>query len=1076
VYQYNDTNNPQMVTNEKDPDGNSTSYTYDSKGHVLTTTDARGIMTTNTYDSNGNLSTSEVQGFPPTQYSYDANGNMIQEIDPAGNETENSYDASGNLISTTVGYGTGASQTTTYTYDSNGNRQSEIKQNSGGNQQTIYTYDTSNRLVKTLYPDGTNTQTAYDSLGHTVQTVDQKGRSTLDLYDSMGRPVTIEQPDGKKSVYVYDPATGNRTDDYEYGTDGTTFRNTHTDYDTLNRPITVTYPDGGKTSTQYYPQGWVMDSIDENQVDTHFVVDNAGRKNSQTTTGTGLSQETQFAYDADGNQTTLTVDGQEQYTTQYDNLNRAVTVSYPGGIAGPSVTQYDNDGRKIAQIDQAGKTTQYGYDGQGQLTNVTQVTSMGNLNTAYTYDAIGNQLTQTDANTNQTAYDYDAMNRRVSRRLPDGRTESYTNYDFTGNLTGKTDFAGNGFTYGYRPSDDLLTSVTGPGVNLGTGYDSFLRRQSMSDPTGNTTFTYDERDRMASQTSPIGWGSLTFTYLYGGQVNTVVSGNQNGNNLTYEYDGLNRPATIEDGIKTTTIGYDGVGNLIDEVMPNGVTMSYTVDSLNRVTGVTLIGPSGLLGGYAYTLGPSGNRIAETETTGRQVAWTPDDLYRLTGEAISGDASVNGSIGYAYDPVGNRDTRTSTVAPIPTQTFTGDYTSADLLQPTFSYDQNGNQTSDSLGRTYTYNALNQLTQVTGTGINVSYLYDGDGLRVQKTNHLTGVTTNYLWDRNNLTGYPQVSEELQNGQVKRRYVYGPKGPLYMSQLIGGNWVNSFFGYDAQNVRFLTNDSGQVTDTYTWDAFGNLISSTGNTANNIGYDAEYRDSDTGLIYLRARWMNPTLGRFQSMDSYEGDTEDPLSLHKYEFTSSNPENMIDPSGNDGIDSEPYVLWPASDMNNRSYYHVYSQYGLMFTKSWEVYKEYPYDHDGGCNTTIGYGHLIHTGAMSADERSEKKNHVNGWSVPRAEQQLQDDTTASANDINTDIQVPLAQYEFDALVDFRFSIGPTFWEESNVKTDVNLGRYSYVGGDFEHFVKSNDQVLPGLYNRRCAEEDVYNSGKYQLIH
>jgi hypothetical protein len=57
----------------------------------------------------------------------------------------------------------------------------------------------------------------------------------------------------------------------------------------------------------------------------------------------------------------------------------------------------------------------------------------------------------------------------------------------------------------------------------------------------------------------------------------------------------------------------------------------------------------------------------------------------------------------------------------------------------------------------------------------------------------------------------------------------------------------------------------------------------------------------------MNPTLGRFQSMDSDEGDQEDPLSLHKYSFTASNPENDIDPSGNDiASDNGPHELWPG--------------------------------------------------------------------------------------------------------------------------------------------------------------------------
>lgn len=61
---------------------------------------------------------------------------------------------------------------------------------------------------------------------------------------------------------------------------------------------------------------------------------------------------------------------------------------------------------------------------------------------------------------------------------------------------------------------------------------------------------------------------------------------------------------------------------------------------------------------------------------------------------------------------------------------------------------------------------------------------------------------------------------------------------------------------------------------------------------YAGEQFDSSTGFYYLRARYMNPSNGRFQSMDSFEGNTEDPTSLHKYLYANANPINRIDPSG----------------------------------------------------------------------------------------------------------------------------------------------------------------------------------------
>lgn len=69
------------------------------------------------------------------------------------------------------------------------------------------------------------------------------------------------------------------------------------------------------------------------------------------------------------------------------------------------------------------------------------------------------------------------------------------------------------------------------------------------------------------------------------------------------------------------------------------------------------------------------------------------------------------------------------------------------------------------------------------------------------------------------------------------------------------------------------GTVTDTYTYDAFGNLIAQTGTTPNDYLYSGERFDANSGFYYLRARYMNPESGRFLSRDSAEGQVSDPIS-----------------------------------------------------------------------------------------------------------------------------------------------------------------------------------------------------------
>ena len=141
-----------------------------------------------------------------------------------------------------------------------------------------------------------------------------------------------------------------------------------------------------------------------------------------------------------------------------------------------------------------------------------------------------------------------------------------------------------------------------------------------------------------------------------------------------------------------------------------------------------------------------------------------------------------------------------------------------------------------------------------GGQVSILYDGLGTRV--ANATQGVTTRYLVDDLSPTGYPQVVEELTNGVVQREYTYGLQR-ISQNQSAQGAWQPSFYEYDGDgNVRLLTNSSGAVTDTYEYDAFGNLISTAGTTPNEFYYRGEQYDADLGFYYLRARYYNPTTG----------------------------------------------------------------------------------------------------------------------------------------------------------------------------------------------------------------------------
>jgi RHS repeat-associated protein len=210
-----------------------------------------------------------------------------------------------------------------------------------------------------------------------------------------------------------------------------------------------------------------------------------------------------------------------------------------------------------------------------------------------------------------------------------------------------------------------------------------------------------------------------------------------------------------------------------------------------------------------------------------------------------------------------------------------------------YDANGN-TLVAGGKTFAYDSQDRMTRFNGGA--VVMIYDGDGNRVAKTSG--GVTTQYLVDALNPTGLAQVVEEVVSGAVQRRYTYGLQR---ISQTQAG--VTSYYGYDGHgDVRFLTDSTGAVTDTYDYDAFGNSIDSTGTIANVYRYQGEALDAETGLYYLRARYYDPVAGRFLTVDPLVDQGERP-----YVYAGADPVNRHDPTGESTIIDASLTMWTPS-------------------------------------------------------------------------------------------------------------------------------------------------------------------------
>jgi RHS repeat-associated protein len=211
-----------------------------------------------------------------------------------------------------------------------------------------------------------------------------------------------------------------------------------------------------------------------------------------------------------------------------------------------------------------------------------------------------------------------------------------------------------------------------------------------------------------------------------------------------------------------------------------------------------------------------------------------------------------------------------------------------------YDANGNTLSDASGRSYTWDFESRLVSmiVPGTG-STAFKYDPFGRRIQKSGPLG--TTNYLYD-----GFNLLVEVDQSGNVLARYAPTRNLDEPLSEWRSG--TTNYYQQDRLgSATSLSNSAGAVAKTYTFDSFGKLTASTGALTNPFEYTGREFDSETGLLFNRARYYDPQVGRFLS--------EDPIRFRGganfYAYTRNNPVVLIDPLGYQGCNAEQWAQSP---------------------------------------------------------------------------------------------------------------------------------------------------------------------------
>jgi RHS repeat-associated protein len=828
----------------RDPLSRETRFLYDLVGHLLRVTDPLGNQTNWAYDDRGLVSAKTDAGGKVWSYTYDENRNMTSVTDPLNKTTTYGFDDGNRLTSIRDPLG----NTTTYTYDAAGRLAS---QTDPLNRVTSYAYDAAGRLAQTTLPNTATLGYAYDANGNLTSVTDELGNVTTSTYDAANRLISTTDPLNKTTAYGYDA---------------------------VDRLLSETDPLDRSTSNAYDAAGRLVSTTDPLNKTTSYGYDDADRRTSITDP---TDRTTTYGYDAAGQLLTVTDPGGKTTTNAYDNAGRLASMTEPSGAVTSygynsrglqtSVTDpllkvttygYDDAGRMTSETDPLNKTTSNGYDGAGRLTTITD--ALGGV-VALGYDAASQLTSVTDPRNKTWTFGYNALGIRNSVTDPLGRQTTW-GYNTAGDLTSRSDARGVQTSYGYDAAR-RQTSVTYPGGSVGFAYNGAGERTQMTDPTGQTTSTYDSAGRVTAVSSPS--GQITYTYDSAGRrASMTLPGNRT---VTYDYNARGLLSSLTDWQgRVTTFDYDSDGNRTKITRPNGVESTYAYDSAGHITSITHTKGAITLLSFVYTYDDAGRRTSVTTPEGTE-SYTYDALGRLTQVSYPGGPTVS----HTYDAAGNRRTETRSGT-----TTNYDYDAAGQLvtvgNKTYTYDANGNLAqagSDS----FTWDYDNRLTNATVGTHTASYTYDGDGDRVAAT--VDGSAKSYLVDTAN--GLPTLVDDGSKAYLHADGVLNEVGATGATQLLG----------DALGtVRGLADENGTLVGSRSYEAFGAPRATSG-ASSNFGFTGESTDS-TGLVFLRARSLDPITGRMLSADSVIPNAAGTQGYNLYAYAANNPTTWTDPSG----------------------------------------------------------------------------------------------------------------------------------------------------------------------------------------
>ncbi|WP_339390436.1 lectin-like protein [Crocosphaera watsonii] len=634
------------------------SFTYDPTFNQLTSyTDELGHQTLYDIDpNNGNvLSITEVIGEVGgnddliTQFTYTANGLVDTITDALGRITDNDYDTFGRLISMTYAVGTNDEATRQFEYDTVGNQTAIIDEN--GNR-TEFEYDALNRLISITEadPDGEGSLTS---------------PITSYTYDADGNLLTTTDPENSIITNEYDVLNRliQTTDSLNQVTTFT--------YDSIGNLLSVVDPLGNETQNIYDERYRLIETIDPEGIITRFDYD---LDNNLITVIENSVLETtnwiKWSSENGGNdQTYLITDNvmtwEEAETTAQELGGHLVAIN------SEAEQEFIENNILIGQ-----------YERLPLWIGINDVENEGE----YVWTT-GETLDFTNWNEEQPndSGDYGTINWHHSR--------------FDTNIKGTWNDVPLEGTVGFEGFTD--------GLYFG------LIELEINDLSNKTTFEYDARNRLISETDPF---NNTTTYEYDVVDNLIAQTDRSDRRIEYQYDDIDRliQETWIDTEQVINYSYDKVSNLTS-VVDQYSSLTYTYDNRDRLIAAdNLNTPNTPHVTLNYTYDDVGNMLSVVDTINGVEAGTNnynyDALNRLIELTQSGNNVNDKSVNFAYNALGQYTSmsRYSDLAGTQLVNQTN-YNYDDLNRLTNIGHNNG--TNDIAFYNYAYDASSRITQIT-----------------------------------------------------------------------------------------------------------------------------------------------------------------------------------------------------------------------------------------------------------------------------------------------------------------------------------------------------------------------------